>query len=132
MEIYFSILSLVYTGLLVSLFISWKRIRFYVPVSNTPATFISVIVSVRNEEKNIRNLLNDLNAQTYPSSLFEVIIMDDHSTDGSAEIVRSYIPSASFRLSLQIPGVSGNLSFKKKAIQEGITIAKGTLIMTTD
>jgi biofilm PGA synthesis N-glycosyltransferase PgaC len=132
MEIYFSILSLVYTGLLLSLFISWKRIRFYAPVSHAPATFISVIVPVRNEEKNIRNLLNDLNAQTYPSSLFEVIIMDDHSTDGSAEIVRSYIPSASFNLTLQTPGLSGNLSFKKKAIEEGITIAKGTLIMTTD
>jgi poly-beta-1,6-N-acetyl-D-glucosamine synthase len=132
MEIYFSIVSLVYTGLLVALFISWKRVRFYLPVSHTPATFISVIVTVRNEEKNIRNLLNDLSAQSYPSSLFEVIIMDDHSTDGTAEIVRSYIPSASFRLSLQTAGVSENMSFKKKAIEEGIRISNGTLIMTTD
>jgi poly-beta-1,6-N-acetyl-D-glucosamine synthase len=132
MEIYFSILSLAYTGLLVSLFISWKKIRFYTPVSHTPATFISVIVPARNEEKNIGNLLNDLNAQTYPSSLFEVIIMDDHSTDGTAQIVRSYIPSASFRLSLRTAGIPGNLSFKKKAIEDGISISKGTLIMTTD
>jgi poly-beta-1,6-N-acetyl-D-glucosamine synthase len=132
MEICFSILSLLYTLLLISLFISWKKIGVYKPGPHAPVTFISVIIPVRNEEKNISNLLNDLSAQTYPSSLFEVIIMDDHSTDSTARIVRSYIPSISFPLSLHTPGSSQNLSFKKKAIKDGISISRGTLIMTTD
>jgi poly-beta-1,6-N-acetyl-D-glucosamine synthase len=132
MEVYFTILSLAYLGLLIALYISWKRISLYRSSPHIPATFISVIIPVRNEEENILNLLNDLNVQTYPASLFEVIILDDNSTDGTAEIVRSFIKKASFHLSLQIPAVPENIAFKKNAIETGISLAKGSLIMTTD
>src|SRR6266705_808391 len=102
MEIFFSILSIAYLALLVSFFISWKKIRFSKSPELIPSTFISVVVAVRNEEKNIAWLLKDLNTQTYPSSLFEVLIINDHSTDTTAEIVKSYISKVKFSLSIEV------------------------------
>ena len=49
---------------------------------------ISVIVPARNEEANLPSLLDSLLAQDYP--LYEVIVVDDSSTDRTAALVRRY------------------------------------------
>jgi GT2 family glycosyltransferase len=49
---------------------------------------ISVVVCTYNGSKTIRDCLEGLLALEYPD--FEVIVVDDGSTDGSADIVRSY------------------------------------------
>ena len=49
---------------------------------------ISVIVPARNEARNIRRCVECLLAQTYPN--FELIVLDDRSTDETAEILRGY------------------------------------------
>jgi cellulose synthase/poly-beta-1,6-N-acetylglucosamine synthase-like glycosyltransferase len=132
MEIFFSILSVAYLILLILFFTSWKKIKFKRVPELIPSTFISVIIAVRNEEKNISKLLEDLNSQTYPSLLFEVIIIDDHSTDLTNDIVKSLISKVKFNLSIIESQASGNDSFKKKAIESGVNRSKGTLIVTTD
>src|SRR5688500_17021379 len=48
---------------------------------------LSVIIPARNEEKNILRCLQSINNQTYPSSSFEVIVVNDHSTDDTTAIV---------------------------------------------
>ena len=49
--------------------------------SNESETFVSVIIACRNEEIIFRCFFRDISAQDYPSELFEVIIVDDNSTD---------------------------------------------------
>ncbi len=49
---------------------------------------ISIIVPARNEEANIARLLNSLVHQNYPC--YEVIVVDDGSTDSTAAIVQAY------------------------------------------
>ena len=49
---------------------------------------ISILIPARNEAANIANLLNDLSKQDYRQ--FEILVLDDGSTDQTAEIVRSF------------------------------------------
>jgi chlorobactene glucosyltransferase len=49
---------------------------------------VSIIVPARDEEMNLPRLLNSLVAQDYP--LYEVIVVDDASTDGTVAVVRRY------------------------------------------
>ena len=49
---------------------------------------VSVIIPARNEEKNIDNLLTDLENQTY--DIHEIICVDDNSTDSTATIIKKH------------------------------------------
>jgi glycosyltransferase involved in cell wall biosynthesis len=51
-------------------------------------TKFSVIIPARNEEENIQNCLRSILEQDYPAELFEVIVINDHSTDGTEDIIR--------------------------------------------
>jgi len=55
-----------------------------------PRTKISVLVPARNEETNIRTCLQSLSQQSYPKNRYEVIVIDDHSTDRTASIVKEF------------------------------------------
>lgn len=50
-----------------------------------PPPLVSVLIPARDEEKNIENCLESLRKQDYPN--FEVIVLDDNSTDETADIV---------------------------------------------
>lgn len=96
-------------------------------------TSVSVIIAARNEEKNIRLCIESILMQTYPAHLFEVIIVDDHSIDSTAAIVNSFKQNNIILIDLASVEQSKNLnSYKKKAVETGIGLAKGSLIVTTD
>lgn len=50
-----------------------------------PAPLVSILIPARNEENNIRPCLESLLKQDYPN--FEIIVMDDNSTDATPLIV---------------------------------------------
>lgn len=56
-----------------------------------PAT-VSVIIPTYNRKGMLRETLESLAGQTYPSGCFEVILVDDGSTDGTAEIAAEVFP----------------------------------------
>ncbi len=56
--------------------------------SLTNSMKISVIIPAHNEEKNIGDSLKAILAQDYPD--YEVIVVDNNSTDGTAEIARPF------------------------------------------
>lgn len=49
---------------------------------------VSVLIPARNEEKNIGNVIDDLESEAYQN--IEVIIFNDESNDRTAEIVKKY------------------------------------------
>lgn len=53
---------------------------------------VSVIVPTYNRSEFLRNLLRALSQQTYPSDHFEVIVVDDGSTDGTEAIAAERFP----------------------------------------
>ena len=94
---------------------------------------ITVVVPARNEADNIINCLETLAAQNYPPNLFEVIVVNDHSTDDTALLVSSFRMGNLRLLNLgdYLQGRQEN-SYKKKAIETAIRNASGELIVTTD
>lgn len=112
----------------------WLRIphrpSFSLPI---PTDFkVSVIIPVRNEATGIGVLLGDLGKQSLPQTHIEVIVVDDASTDSTAEIVIrcKALNQMDLRLiSLADVPVS---SPKKRAITEALKTASGQLIVTTD
>jgi cellulose synthase/poly-beta-1,6-N-acetylglucosamine synthase-like glycosyltransferase len=57
---------------------------------NNNSNFISVIVPVYNEEKNIRFLIESLLCLNYPKNKYEIIIVDNNSEDKTAEIIKEF------------------------------------------
>ena len=128
-------LLIVYSALLVYYRQSWMSIsdfRFQI-LGFEPATKISVIIPARNEAQNIGACLQSIIAQSYPKEFFEIIVVDDHSTDTTAEVVLSFnLPNIKL-ISLKDFIVSGKInSYKKKAIEIAIQQSNGELIVTTD
>ena len=104
----------------------WLEIKHF-SADAYPEVRISVIIPARNEEENIGKLLTSLHSQSYPNHLFEVIVIDDHSSDNTSTVVNGF----PFARLIQLRSDNIN-SYKKKAIETGIAAASGDLIVTTD
>ncbi|MBS1738588.1 MAG: glycosyltransferase [Bacteroidetes bacterium] len=113
----------------------WLRIENYKIDKQPlpPQPYLSVIIAARNEENNIGACLNALIDQHYPIDNFEIIVTNDHSTDATAAVVKSFDRPNIILLELAdyIDGKPLN-SYKKKSIETALAIAKGELIVTTD
>lgn len=93
---------------------------------------IAVLIAMRNEEKNIGGCLSALEAQNYPSSLFDVYVIDDRSTDRSTEIVQSFIQrNAHFHL-ISIKEDRHQLFGKMNALAQAIAQINQDIILITD
>ena len=88
------------------------------------------MIAARNEEKRISYTIDDILAQDYPKHLTEIIIVDDHSTDRTAEIISSYADRG-VKL-LQLNEDKPLNSYKKKAIAKAIDFSNGDLMVATD
>src|SRR5215213_7614268 len=106
---------LLYALLIFYYFYHWLHVKNF-SVSDEGNIFISVVVAARNEEKNIAALIKALQQQTYSPDLFEIIIVDDHSTDRTAEIVQGF---SNDHIHLIQP-TDATQSSKKKAIEAGV------------
>jgi cellulose synthase/poly-beta-1,6-N-acetylglucosamine synthase-like glycosyltransferase len=126
-----SLAALPYAGLIGLFTFGWYRKKSPPEKKKDEISIkVSVIVAARNEEECILDLLNDLDAQDYPSSLFEVLVVDDHSIDHTIEIIRNSIDGRNFdgfKLIKNEDGIG-----KKAAITAGISKATGDLILLTD
>ena len=111
------------------------RFNISAPGLNPITTKISVIIPARNEEKNIRHLLDSLFQQSYPKNLFQIIVVDDHSTDNTWDIISNLRYEEMNLISLKLADYSNKIttsSYKKFAIETAISVASGDLIVTTD
>ncbi len=99
-------------------------------MQNAQCPFVSVIVATKNRKWMLEQLLDSIDEQKYPRDRFELILVDDGSTDGAWEWVQE--AKARFRFQLRIfqndkptggPATPRNL---------GIRHAQGEIIAITD
>ncbi|PJB15569.1 MAG: hypothetical protein CO118_02960 [Flavobacteriales bacterium CG_4_9_14_3_um_filter_32_8] len=96
---------------------------------NTLENKISVIIPVRNEADNIARCLDSLSNQNYNKANFEVIIIDDHSTDNTSEIVINYFKNS--ELNSRFYQLE-NTYTKKEGLKCGIEKSNYNIISSTD
>lgn len=107
----------------------WKN-----PKEKLTTTHISVVISARNEAENIVRCLQSIATQNYPTALFEIILIDDHSEDETLARAKELQISNLRTLRLQDYLLTSEKinAYKKKAIEVGIDQAVGKLIVCTD
>ena len=77
--------------LIVNLYLFWfSRLKIFQPgADHLPVTGFSIIIPARNEEEKITACLESVLKNNYPSSLYEIIVVDDFSTDSTGFIVEN-------------------------------------------
>jgi len=94
--------------------------------------FVSVVVAARNEEHNIARLLTTLVNQSYSTDLYEILIANDSSTDGTVSIVEKFSQKWSMIKLVEVKGRESVISPKKNALSQAIDAASGEIILSTD
>lgn len=130
MLFFYSIFGLFYTGLVLTLISGLKKIGPC--VKNRSIPFTSVIIPARNEEKNIQSALDALLYQDLDATAYEIIVVDDNSTDGTAKILQEYGSRHSNIRCFYIKSCPPGWTPKKYALQTGIDNSRGEIILTTD
>lgn len=102
--------------------------RFY-SSNKKLTTKVSVLIAARNEENNIKVLLQTLYNQTYRKEFFEVIIVDDCSEDDTEKIINNFIKE---NKGINIRLLSAEGSGKKAAISQALHNANNDFIIVTD
>ena len=99
-------------------------------ISSTEYLPISVIISAKDEEKNIKKLVDSLSSLNYPKNNFEIIIVDDNSTDNTLNELINYNNNKNhFKIvELKPTGQKG----KRDALAFGIQQAQYPFILITD
>lgn len=87
---------------------------------------ISVIIPARNEEENLAGCLESLTTQTGVD--FEIIVVNDQSTDSTPEIARSF---PTVRL-IEAGPVPAGWTGKNNAVAAGARVARGSWLLFTD
>lgn len=89
---------------------------------------VSVIIAARNESKNILTCVNSILESDYPKNKLQIIVVDDHSTDDTAEKLEKYVLEKQIHY-FKLPE---NKSGKKQAITFGVENSIHEIIMMTD
>jgi cellulose synthase/poly-beta-1,6-N-acetylglucosamine synthase-like glycosyltransferase len=126
-----SLSSIYYVYFITRVRVGLLSLRFAQP--KKIARNISVVVAARNEEKDIEKCLQSLLKQTYPANSYEIIIVDDGSTDKTASIVKSFSERfANIHLLSLMFDPEQKIGRKPIALAKGIAQANGEIILTTD
>lgn len=85
---------------------------------------VSVVIATYNDRERLQDCLGSIADQSYPSDKYEIIAVDDGSTDGTIEAVRRAFPA----VRLIVKSHTG----ADDSRNHGIAAAKGEIIALTD
>ncbi len=126
----FLLLAFYYGFFLIKIYLGLNKLPQSL-VNNIPSEFISIIVPFRNEAKNILTTLSNLSNQNYPPGKYEIIFVDDSSTDNSLHLLENAIRKENVSV-FSVPREYSINAHKKRAIRFGIEKSRGEIIVTTD
>jgi len=115
---------LYYNGLFA--FFSFSR----TPKTKQKSPSVSVLIACKNEAQNIKKNLPFILRQNYPN--FEVILIDDASTDNTLEVMRFFEAQNDKIRIVSLPQTDSYTGNKKNALSKAIQVAQNEYLLFTD
>lgn len=91
---------------------------------------VSIVLPARNEAMNIAACVRSICASTWPD--LELIVVDDHSTDGTGDLARAAANGDSRVRVIEAPDLPSGWFGKQWACHSGAQVATGALLLFTD
>lgn len=122
--------SFFYALLLFLIYYAWQKgsTKHYPIDAPVDFPFISIIIPARNEAVGIMACVEAILMQDYPTEKMEILVIDDHSEDKTAELLKKNSDDRLKVWSLTQESIKG----KKAALQFGVAQSTGDFIITTD
>jgi cellulose synthase/poly-beta-1,6-N-acetylglucosamine synthase-like glycosyltransferase len=121
--------SAIYVVQTVLIYLGTQRLNY--PRSKDRPT-VTVLVAMMDEEATLGDCVDSLLAQDYPHEQYEIILINDRSTDRTGALIEQYRYHSDRIKTLHLSeGITG-LSGKASAIARGIELATGEIILVTD
>lgn len=130
--------------LLLEYYRKWWHVtsEWTIPSHWQPSRGITVLIAARNEAAGIGPYLEKILACDYPPVLREVIVVDDFSSDATADIASRILVASRqgglsdnnrvIRLEEMVDLFSNTNAFKKRAIEIGLSFSAGEIAVLTD
>ena len=126
------ILTIAVLHLIVILFFIAGLLRKSDSDKNVLKPFVSVVISARNEAENIESCLASILDQSYPSDLFEIILVNDRSSDDTGKLARKLDTMEKRITVIDIDSVPTGIHPKKHALTIGVSSSTAEIIIETD
>ncbi|MFH1039105.1 MAG: glycosyltransferase family 2 protein [PVC group bacterium] len=134
--IFFAVSAILAIYWLIKLALLFYRLRIDPCLSTEPeeapgGPLISIVIAVRDEERNIEDCIRSFQKQTYRN--WEMIIVDDRSRDRTAEIVQGLLDGdPRIRLIKNTENPPASWSAQVYANGKGVTESRGEWLVFTD
>lgn len=128
----FYLILILYAALIFSLIYGWKKIPYFFSEGFPAQTCFSIIIPFRNEAENLPELLKSIAEINYPTTKFEILMVNDASEDSGIAIIKNFqqkYPEINLKI---LTNKSFSNSPKKDAIHTAINAADFEYILTTD
>lgn len=101
-------------------------------LSDAELPFVSVLVSARNEARDLPACIETLAALDYPHDRLEILLVDDRSTDATGEVIARASARYPFIRGLRTAGFETHLEAKSRGIAFAARHARGDWLFITD
>lgn len=132
-----TIVMLVWVGFcplaVVGILLGIRRLPRSRPVRDAEAPTVTVVVSARNEERDLPRCLASLLALDYPAGKLQLVLVDDRSTDGTGALIDAAARAHAHVTALHTSLLPDNgLTAKARGIAHGFARATGDWVLITD
>lgn len=124
-------IALLYNIVIIAFIIGFNNVKPFSEKIDGKNTF-SIVIPFRSEGENLPKLLKSIAGINYPTNLFEILLIDDYSTDNSVKIIEKFKANNSTTNIYILKNKNIEGSPKKNAITTAIKHSKFNWIITTD
>lgn len=132
LEVILFLTTAIYVVFIAQLIYGFNKVKTFERTEVNPKNTFSIIVPFRNEAKNLPKLLKSISNLNYPKELFEIILVDDFSSDTSERICIQWRMANGLIESTLLENLRLSNSPKKDAISRAVPILKHKWMVTTD